>query len=151
MANMGCETQGSITRHVHCQGGTLRRRVSNFSELAEWEISIYYSELKQKCPVHSLSWTIFSAILKTPSWLDGGQFCSAMWSVFELDGSRTSMQSLAWDGTASLIQSSVGDILTASYRLVDTIKEEQAPTELTAVQLEAGSHDTQTKEMYSCQ
>ena len=55
------------------------------------------------------------------------------------------------DGTASLIQSSVGDILTASYRLVDAIKEEQAPTELTAVQLEAGSHDTQTKEMYSCQ
>ena len=55
------------------------------------------------------------------------------------------------DGTASLIQSSVGNILTASYRLVDTIKEEQAPTELTAVQLEAGSHDTQTKEMYSCQ
>ena len=149
MANMGCETQGSITRHVHCRGGTLRRRVSNFSELAEWEISIYYSELKQKCPVHSPSWTIFSAILKTPSWLDGGQFCPAMWSVFELDGSEQAIT--CRDGTASLIQSSVGDILTASYRLVDTIKEEQAPTELTAVQLEAGSHDTQTKEMYSCQ
>ena len=96
MANMGCETQGSITRHVHCQGGTLRRRVSNFSELAEWEISIYYSELKQKCPVHSLSWTIFSAILKTPSWLDGGQFCPAMWSVFELDGSITSNHLQGW-------------------------------------------------------
>ena len=46
--------------------------------------------------------------------------------------------------TARLIQSIVGDIQTASYRLVDTIKEEQAPTELTVVQLEAGSHDTQT-------
>ena len=33
---------------THCQGGTLRRRVSNFSELAEWEISIYYSESNLK-------------------------------------------------------------------------------------------------------
>ena len=67
VVRLRAQLQGMCT---HCQGGTLRRRVSNFSELAEWEISIYYSELKQKCPVHSLSWTIFSAILKTPSWLD---------------------------------------------------------------------------------
>ena len=46
-------------------------------------------------------------------------------------------QAITWrDGTVSLIQSLVGDIQTASYRLVDTIKEEQAPMELTAVQLE---------------
>ena len=32
------------------QGGTPRKWVSNFSELAHWEISIYYSELKQKVP-----------------------------------------------------------------------------------------------------
>ena len=55
-------------------------------------------------------------------------------------------QAITWrDGPARLIQSLLGGIPTASYRLVDTIKEEQAPTELTAVQLEAGSHDTQTK------
>ena len=40
---------------------------------------------------------------------------------------------------ASLIQSLVSNILTASYRLVDTIEEEQASMELTVVQLEAGS------------
>ena len=57
-------------------------------------------------------------------------------------------QAITWrDGTASSIQSLIGDVPTASYRLVDTINEEQAPTELTAVQLEAGSHDTQTKEV----
>ena len=72
------------------QGGTPRKWVSKFSELAEWEISIYYSELKQK-KVHSLSWMIFSA-----SWLDGGQFSPAMWSVFELDGSRISKHLEGW-------------------------------------------------------
>ena len=96
MANMGCETQGSITRHVHCQGGTLRRRVSNFSELAEWEISIYCSELKQKCPVHSLSWTIFSAILKTPSWLDGGQFVLQCGVSLSLMGAEQAITCMGW-------------------------------------------------------
>ena len=119
--------------------------MSNFSELAEWEISIYYSELKQKCPVHSLSWMIFSA-----SWLDDGQFSSALWSVIVLDGSRTSNHLEGWHRKFNSIISPRHPN-SYSYRLVDTIKEEQAPMELTVVQLEAGLHDTQTKEMYSCQ
>ena len=38
-------------------------------------------------------------------------------------------QAVTWrDGTTSLSQSLLSDIPTASYRPVDTIKEEQAPT-----------------------
>ena len=54
--------------------------------------------------------------------------------VLEFDASRR------LEGcNSNFSQSSVGGIPTASYRLVDTIKEEQALTELTVVELEAGS------------
>ena len=107
------------------------------------DLNLYYSELKQKMPSAPLR--MISATLKTPSWLDGGQCSPAMCSVFELDGSRTAIDHL--EGWHSNFNSIISRRHPNSYIATDwwipSKKSKHLCTELTAVQLDAGSHDTQ--------
>ena len=118
------------------------RRLMALAFLPEWEISIYYTELKQRKPN---AIPLLDNLLRyfENTWLDGRQFSPAMWSVFDQDGSRTNNHLEGWNSKFnSLISRPHPNI----YQLVDVIKEEQAVTELTTVQLEAGSQPPQTKE-----
>ncbi len=69
----------------------------------------------------------------------------AMWSVFERDGSRTNNHLEGWHSKFNSIISRPHPNI---YQLLHAIREEQAVTELTAVQLEAGSQTPRRKRRY---
>ena len=73
--------------------------------LPEWEISIHYTELKQQKPSTLPELDSFLSYFEN-TWLDGGQFSPAMWSVFEQGGNRTNNHLEGW-GTGGSMQSSV--------------------------------------------
>ncbi len=78
--------------------------------------------------------------------LEGGQFSPAMWSVFECDGNRTNNHLEGWQSKFIAV---IGRPHPNIYQLMDVIKEEQAVTELTAVQLEAGSQPPRRRRRYA--
>ena len=120
------------------------RQLMALAFLPEWEISIYYSELKQHKPIALPQLDNLLSYIEN-TWLDGGQFSPSMWSVFEVDGSRTNNHLEGWHSKFNSIISRPHPNI---YQLVDAIKEEQALTELTAVQLEAGSQPPRRKRRY---
>ena len=80
------------------------------------------------------------------TWLDGGQFSPAMWSVFEQDGSRTNNHLEGWHRKFNAVISRPHPNI---YQLVDVIKGEQALTDLAAVQLDAGSQPPRRRRKYN--
>ena len=80
------------------------------------------------------------------TWLEGGQFSPAMWCVFECDGNRTNNHLEGWHNKFNAVISWPHPNI---YQLVDVIREEQAVTELTAVQLEAGSQPPRKRRRYT--
>ena len=74
------------------------RRLMALAFLPEWEISIYYTELKQRKPTVIPQLDNLLRYFEN-TWLDGGQFSPAMWSVFDQDGSRTLSTLTMWELT----------------------------------------------------
>ena len=88
--------------------------------LPEWEISIYYTELKQQKPSTLPQFDSLLSYFEN-TWLDGGQFAPAMWSVFEQDGNRTNNHLEGWHRKFNAVISRPHPNI---YQLVDVIKGE---------------------------
>ena len=95
------------TQSIYTSNDELRffiRQLMALAFLPELEISIHYTELKQQKPSTLPQLDSLLSYFEN-TWLGGGQFSPALWSVFEQDGNR---QIITWrDGTGSSMQSSV--------------------------------------------